>query len=293
MPKRMSIMTVLALVLITTTAYAQQIAPPNGGPSTGGGGSAFTGSTCPAPMFSATPTFSFADISVKSPTCFEPTVMSANVTAVSFSNPSAGARTSIKWLQAASGTKFSVTYGGTITNVCQVSQNYGYWTEQFIKIGADGATPIGDGCSTNDPADAPVYSLSGDVTTPGSGSGVTTIGAAKVAPAMMKAGTYDAQTDGATITWVIGSVLNATATVTLGGNRTLAITGLVINGNYMLLVNQGTGSHTLTLGSGCNWKVLGGGAGAITLSTAASAVDILTFSYDGTNCYASLGKNYN
>ena len=124
--------------------------------------------------------------------------------------------------------------------------------------------------------------------------GAANIPSATITPAKMAAGTYDAQTDGATIAWAIGSVLNATATVTLGGNRTLNITGPVVNGNYMFITKQdGTGSRTLTLGTGCTWKVINGGAGAITLSTAANAYDVLTFSYDGTNCWASLGKNYN
>lgn len=110
----------------------------------------------------------------------------------------------------------------------------------------------------------------------------------------LDASAFIAQTDGATITWAIASTLNANASVTLGGNRTLNITNPVIGGNYVLRVTQdGTGSRTLTLGSGCTWKIIGGGSGAITLSTAAASVDVLAFTYDGTNCLASLGKNYN
>lgn len=101
------------------------------------------------------------------------------------------------------------------------------------------------------------------------------------------------QTDGATITWAIASVPFANATVTLGGNRTLNITNPVTGGNYVLrVVQDATGSRGLTLGTGCTWKVSGGGAGAITPSTAANAIDILTFYYDGTNCYANFNKNF-
>lgn len=100
-------------------------------------------------------------------------------------------------------------------------------------------------------------------------------------------------TDGATITWAIASVFQANATVTLGGNRTLNITGPVSGGTYILrVVQDGTGSRTLTLGTGCTWKVSGGGAGAITLSTAINTIDVLSFYYDGTNCYANLNKNF-
>lgn len=101
-------------------------------------------------------------------------------------------------------------------------------------------------------------------------------------------------TDGSTITWAIGSVPLANATVTIGGNRTLNITGPLTGGNYVLrLVQDGTGSRTLALGTGCTWKVSGGGGAAITPSTAANAIDILAFYYDGTICYANFNKNFN
>lgn len=100
-------------------------------------------------------------------------------------------------------------------------------------------------------------------------------------------------TDGATITWAIASAYTANATVTLGGNRTLNITNPQSGGTYILRILQdATGTRTLTLGTGCTWKVSGGGAGAITLSTAANAIDVLAFYYDGTNCYANLNKNF-
>lgn len=101
-------------------------------------------------------------------------------------------------------------------------------------------------------------------------------------------------TDAATITWAVNANPFGNAQVTLGGNRTINITNPVNGGSYVLKVIQdATGSRTLTLGTGCTWKVISGGAGAITPSTAANAVDVLAFTYDGTNCYANFGKNYN
>jgi len=100
-------------------------------------------------------------------------------------------------------------------------------------------------------------------------------------------------TDGATITWTVSAryaVQNAT--VTLGGNRTLAFAGTVAGMSGVLIVHQdGTGSRTLTLPAGS--KVIDGGAGAITLTTTASAIDILTWVYDGTNYFWNKGLNYN
>lgn len=100
--------------------------------------------------------------------------------------------------------------------------------------------------------------------------------------------------DAATITWNVLGYSGKNATVTLGGNRTLNVTNLANGGNYVLrIVQDATPPRTLTLGTGCTWKVVNGGAGAITLTNAANAIDILTFYYDGTNCYANLGANYN
>lgn len=105
---------------------------------------------------------------------------------------------------------------------------------------------------------------------------------------------YTTQTDMATITWAIGSAAVANATVTLAGTRTLNITNPVNGGDYILnIVQDVSGNHGLTLGTGCTWKVSGGGSGAITPSTAGNAIDQLKFSFDGTFCYAVLTKNFN
>lgn len=119
------------------------------------------------------------------------------------------------------------------------------------------------------------------------------ITAATITAAKLAATTWDAQTDASTITWAIASVLNAQATVTLGGNRTLNISNPVVGGNYVFRITQdGTGTRTLTKGSGCTWKELGSSAATFGLSTAVNAIDVLTFTYDGTNCLASVGKAY-
>lgn len=118
----------------------------------------------------------------------------------------------------------------------------------------------------------------------------------KVDGSVCAPGSFASQTDGATVTWAIGSLICANASLTFtvhSGSRTLNLTGLVNGGSYVIWLKQdATGGEGLTLGTGCTWKVLGGGAGAVTLSTGASAIDVLSFTYDGTNCYANLGKNY-
>lgn len=111
---------------------------------------------------------------------------------------------------------------------------------------------------------------------------------------IMQAVTFVTLTDAATITWAVGSSPLANAGVTLGGNRTLNVTGLLTGGTYTLKVIQdATGSRSLTLGTGCTWKVSNGGGGTITPTAAANAVDVLAFIYDGTNCYANFAHNFN
>ncbi len=125
------------------------------------------------------------------------------------------------------------------------------------------------------------------------GTGVPSIAVAADLPAAA----FGALTDGATVTWAIGSspLANAALTFTThGGSRTLNITNPVNGGSYVLWIKQdSTGGEGLTLGTGCAWKVSGGGSGAITPSTTASAIDVLAFTYDGTNCYANFNKNFN
>lgn len=107
---------------------------------------------------------------------------------------------------------------------------------------------------------------------------------------------FSALTDGTTVTWNAAS--NAFDNKTLlftthGGSRTLNVSNLISGGHYVLTIQQdATGGEGLTLGSGCTWKVSGGGGGAISLSAGANAIDLLDFRYDGTNCYAILTKNF-
>jgi plastocyanin len=95
-------------------------------------------------------------------------------------------------------------------------------------------------------------------------------------------------TDGATVTWATAGAPVNHAKVTLGGNRTLDITGEVAGASGTLVVTQdGTGSRTLTLPAGS--KAPGG---AFTLSTAAGSIDVLAWVFDGSVFYWTIGKAF-
>jgi hypothetical protein len=84
--------------------------------------------------------------------------------------------------------------------------------------------------------------------------------------------------DGATIN--VNAALSTTFRVTLGGNRTLANPTNLTNGQHLFfrIKQDGTGSRTLAYGS--KYKFPGG---SFTLSTTASALDIIVCQYDATD----------
>jgi hypothetical protein len=106
------------------------------------------------------------------------------------------------------------------------------------------------------------------------------------------ASTPQALTDAGTISWNPSSGLNAS--VTLAGNRTLSFSTAPPTGAYGTLVvkQDATGSRTLTLPSVAN-KILGSSSTTtIGLSTAANAIDIVNFYFDGTNYFWNVGQGY-
>jgi hypothetical protein len=112
------------------------------------------------------------------------------------------------------------------------------------------------------------------------------------------ASTYGVVSDASPIVWSLAShtITNGTAILNVHGSHTRALnlTNLVSGGFYTLVIKQdSTGGEALTLGSGCTWKVSGGGAGTITLTGTANSVDILAFTYDGAICWANLQTNFN
>ena len=133
-----------------------------------------------------------------------------------------------------------------------------------------------------------------------SASALTNLGAAPLASptfsgsvtAPIYASTPQTLTDAATINWIPSQGLNAN--VTLAGNRTLGFSTPPAAGAYGTLVvkQDGTGGRTLTLPSVTN-KILGStSTTSIGLSTAANAIDIINFYFDGTNYFWNIGQGY-
>jgi hypothetical protein len=79
-------------------------------------------------------------------------------------------------------------------------------------------------------------------------------------------------TDGATISWDMSAAINAKVTLTASGH-TLSVSNPVLGATYSLgVIQDGTGSRTLTWPSSFDW----GTTGAPTLTTTASKRDRIT-----------------
>lgn len=95
-------------------------------------------------------------------------------------------------------------------------------------------------------------------------------------------------TDAATVAW--DASINQVTSVTLGGNRAFgAPTNQVDGACYVLkVVQDGTGSRIPTWNAVFKWS----SATAPTLTTTASAIDVLVFLSNGTNMY-EIGRSLN
>ena len=120
------------------------------------------------------------------------------------------------------------------------------------------------------------------------GLSITTKGTGLV---LFNDGAYNAEatlTDGATITWDVGT--SPVAKVTLGGARTISAPTNGATGQFISLavIQDATGSRTLTWNSAYEFTA----DTAPTLTTTPSKADLFVFRYNGTVWY-EMGKNLN
>jgi len=92
--------------------------------------------------------------------------------------------------------------------------------------------------------------------------------------------TWVTATDGATVTFDLSQ--GNLQKVTLGGNRTLAVSNVSVGQCFIIkLIQDATGSRTVTWWSGISWA----GGSAPTLTTTANKADVFGFVCTGTNTY--------
>ncbi len=100
--------------------------------------------------------------------------------------------------------------------------------------------------------------------------------------------------DGATnISWDYSLGYNAKVTFSgFPGVRTLDTPTNVSNGDYGTLIIDNGGFPGMSLVVPASFKVVNGGAGAISISGTANAIDVISWVYDGTNFLVSFGLNF-
>lgn len=101
---------------------------------------------------------------------------------------------------------------------------------------------------------------------------------------------FQTASDGATITFDLGSGKYTKQQATLGGNRTLALSNELVGMVFMIdLIQDATGSRTVTWFSGISWA----GGSAPTLTTTANKRDSFGFVVTGAGAYSGyvIGQN--
>lgn len=122
-------------------------------------------------------------------------------------------------------------------------------------------------------------------------AGGTDVASFKTANLLLNVGAYNAEatlTDGATISWDAST--SPVAKVTLGDNRTLGSASNGQAGQFvsLLVIQDGTGSRTLTWNAAYEFK----DDTAPTLTTTASKGDLFVFRYNGSK-WLEVGRNLN
>lgn len=120
-------------------------------------------------------------------------------------------------------------------------------------------------------------------TTQSAGDNSTKIATTAYVNAAVPSTTPQTLTDSAAITWNIASGGNAYLLFTsaVGATRTLTISNPVAGQTYVLEVQQAaTGGQAMTF-TGITVIVAGAGGGAVTLSVANNAIDVINFYYNG------------
>ena len=175
----------------------------------------------------------------------------------------------------------------------------------FLKLNTNLNTDISDIEIISDSIDVQANDILLDgvieLTSYGTGATVNTLGVDSNGKIVLATGTdtidpYNNLGNVNTITWSV-SGLSTNYQAALTGNTTLALTN-VRNGDYgtIILQQDGVGGRTLTFGTvnggATTHRVANGGGGSVVLTSNPNAIDILTFTYNGSVMFWTVGNDY-
>lgn len=186
-----------------------------------------------------------------------------------------------------SGTGGKTIKRGTGTGVAHVTSGVLSASAVVLTTEVSGILPVANG-GTATATPALVEGTNIDVTGTWPNNTITNL--------MVAAPAFVTLTDGTTVTITCDAKkVTQNSIVTLGGSpRTLAFSGLAAGMTGTLIVIQdGSGNRTLALPTATTDKVINGGAGAITLSTAGGSMDVLTWiAYTSSSVVWTYGRNF-
>ena len=188
------------------------------------------------------------------------------------------------WSTQASGSGFSnpmttlgdMIYGGTSGTATQLSGNT-TTTRKFFRQTGTGSASAAPAWDTLLAADVPTLNQS----TTGNAATATNLAGGAALPAYL-APKVTTLTDGSSI--AVNAALGNDFKVTLGGNRTMAAPSNPLDGQKITfeVIQDGTGSRTLTWTTGSSGAYSFGSGTAPTLTTTAGASDLVGFRYSST-----------
>ncbi|GAT63799.1 beta strand repeat-containing protein [Paludibacter jiangxiensis] len=188
----------------------------------------------------------------------------------------------------------SATYSSSATGkVATIQANS--TTGSGVTVLANGNVGVGLSTSST-PASDPTFTKPGNT-----GASIPTLGVdgtvnatnytSPVQGTFTTAGAKGTSSTGNSLTWDLSKGSSASWTLDAGTN-TLTISN-VKAGMYGVIIVKNAGNSTLGFASGTTNKVINGGNGVPYLTQSAGAFDILSFFYDGSTFWWTIGNNYN
>ena len=215
-------------------------------------------------------------------------------TQLAFSGLVAGMSGELRVTQDATGSRKLSLPGPTFTDIITVTASTGVTSLTATFAAADVGKPINQSGNANIAVGTTIASIQATTITAGSNAAVLPQATINVASTtgFTLAGPINVTTGGGVQSVTCTGGTGTTFTGCTGGSGTMSTGGAVGQTVMSAAATLGAASITAYL-PGRQSKVTGGGNGAVALTATANALDVMAWSYDGTNLVWTVGKNAN